>query len=488
MCTLGGFFSIEPSEISLSTLSNIVSQISVRGRDAYGIIIRNENDEISREVSFFESSLKLDETAQSVSIVARAVPAAERVERMELDERDVQPFFNDQFIVSHNGLIANDKKLRDLYAIQTESSIDTSILPSLFSKVGIVKGIMQLQASFALAIVDRVNNIFYLATNFMPLYYKVDNKVVYYHSLPQEDTTKIPLNYNGWKQVPYYSILKFSNQGIEKIDLPNLLNNQKVLVICSGGLDSVTTARLYQVLGYDVSILFFKYGQQAEKAEDWATTKFSEEFDLRKYTVNVKDIFKQCSTPSLLLGNSDIELDRHLDMESTLSYVGARNFIMSSIAFSLAEKLGIGKIALGLNIDDGVYPDNNITFAKDLERLSNTVLDWNKRLEVRAPFVNMTKKEIIDVAIAIGSPFDKQISCYYPIYDESTDSYYNCGACGCDKLREYSFKAAEYKDPVKYDNNISFEGYKELPEYYYENRKRKLMEKEEIPYFKYLYL
>jgi 7-cyano-7-deazaguanine synthase len=142
-----------------------------------------------------------------------------------------------------------------------------------------------------------------------------------------------------------------------------------------------------------------------------------------------------------------------------------------------------------LNLDDSTYPDNNITWLKDLESLSHSALDWNHYMKIRAPFVNMTKKEIIDVGVYIGSPFDYQISCYYPVWDEKSQSYINCGKCGCDKLREYSFKGANYKDPVRYANpEINFDEFRSLPNIWSQNRKEKLLDKDDIPYFRYLYL
>jgi len=482
VCTLGGFYKLDTSaNINVKNIEQILLTLDARGRDAFGIISFNDETLVKSIESEKPTRVNLQ---YNLLMAARAIPAAERIyDNLGEDAKNTQPFYNERFIVAHNGLIANDQDLRTKFKIQTEGDVDTSILPELFSQVGVVAGVSLLQGSFALTVVDRKSKDLYLITNFMPLSYKLEGNVVYWASLPpKEDLT--------WLRVPSYSILKFTSAGlVNVIKLPNLLNTNKVLVVCSGGLDSVTTAVLYKKLGFDTSILFFDYGQRALDAEDWSTSKLAEEFELTKYKINTRDLFAQYTTSSLLLGNKDSDVNRQFDMESTLSYVGARNTIFATLAMGLAEKYSIGRIAFGLNLDDSTYPDNNITWLKDLENLSHSALDWNHYMKIRAPFVNMTKKEIIDVGVYIGSPFDYQISCYYPVWDEKSQSYINCGKCGCDKLREYSFKGANYKDPVKYANpEINFDAFRSLPDIWSQNRKKKLLDKDDIPYFRYLYL
>ena len=206
----------------------------------------------------------------------------------------------------------------------------------------------------------------------------------------------------------------------------------------------MTTARLYQVLGYDVTLVHFRYAQHAESVESWAVRQVSERLNLPLIELPVRELFDQ-TVPSVLR-NAMQQFGRLWDMESTYSYVGARNLIFAAITMGVAEKIGAGRIALGLNLDDSVYPDNNITFLRALEETAYFSLDWNKWVLVRAPFVHLTKKEIIKVGMYVGTPFELHVSCYYPKLVDGRVVY--CGRCGCCGLREFSWRALRIVDPV----------------------------------------
>ena len=449
MCTIAGFLKTEKGPLPVHRIQRLLTGIDIRGRDAFGCVyLLNGNftkitTSTKEELILHIKALPLNDV-DGLWVTARAVPASERVSGKIDITRDTQPFYNDRFVVSHNGIIANDKKLSEVYQINRVSSVDTSIVPELLSRINnnvFVEDI--LQGSFAMCIYDRVSNKLQLTTNFMPL--KVDyaerENCIWWAS----DESLLPEG----KQLAYYTTLSFNvkKKKIEYRRHHNNLDEKKVLVVCSGGLDSTTTAALYKALGYDVSLLHICYGQKAERAEDIATANIAAYMGVDRYVLEASDILRQIGCASPLLGTLD-KGDRHWDMESTYSYVGARNLIFASMGLSLAEKLGIGIVSLGLNIDDSSYPDNNITFIDEMDRIAKVSLNWNNQVKVTAPFVHLTKKEIIEVGVEVDSPFHLQVSCYYPEIVE--ENIINCGACGCDKLREYSFKALGLIDPVRY--------------------------------------
>lgn len=448
MCTLGGYFIYKKnSKINTQLLKDILIHINLRGRDAFGIYNTYIKKKVFSSHNEMYSFVMLNFfNWDNLFLIARAIPATERKETFSL-ERDTQPFVYKNCISTHNGLISNDKFLRQKYQLKTESNVDSSILPVIFTKFGVVDSLSTLiDGSFAIASLKE--DSLYLATNFMPLYYYVEDGIVYWFSDPIVFTK----NNLFYQKVPYYYCLSFNknseSENIYFIGNRNDLDKKKVAVICSGGLDSVTTLFLYKYLGYDVSLIHFKYGQQAEEVEDFITTKISKEYNIPKFTFDVKDFFQKYTVPSVLLNNKKIDFNRLYDAESTYSYVGCRNAFFTLMTMSFCEKMKIGNIALGLNLDDSVYPDNNITYLREFTELSKVSMDVNHFVNIEAPFVHLTKKEIIEIALSINAPLHLNVSCYYPKLVNG--EVVACGKCGCDMLRVESFKSLGIKDPIKY--------------------------------------
>ena len=474
MCTIAGFLKTEKGPLPAHRIQRLLEGIDIRGRDAFGCVYLLDGNFIrlttntKEELLLHVKALPLN-AVDGLWVTARAIPASERVAgRIEI-LRDTQPFCNNRFVVSHNGIIANDKELSERYQINRVSPVDTSIIPELLSQIGSDVCIEDiLQGSFAMCVYDKVLNRLHLTTNFMPLKvdYVEEESCIWWAS----DES---LLFRG-KQLDYYTTLSCSGKKkrMEYRKHHNNLDEKKVLVVCSGGLDSTTTAALYKAIGYDVSLLHIRYGQEAEKAEEIATANIATYMHVDRYVLEAAVLLKQIGCASPLLGDVD-RGERHWDMESTYSYVGARNLIFASMGLSLAEKLGIGVVSLGLNIDDSSYPDNNVTFVDELDKVAKVSLNWNNQIRVTAPFVHLTKKEIIEVGVEVDSPFHLQVSCYYP--EIVGKDIVNCGACGCDKLREYSFKALGLIDPVKYKQEPSWDSCVNT-----------INQKGGIPYFSYL--
>jgi len=355
----------------------------------------------------------------------RAAPEPEMTGRADgVSLKDLQPFNKRHWLVSHNGTIANDRELRTgLPEVdwQSESSVDSIVLPYLFADRGVYFATKKLlEGSFAIAAYYRIGSQFYLAKNFQPLYYGVYEDVLYYSSLPTELT---PLEF------PPYKLLRLDS-GMKETwdDIYREVQDKSVLVACSSGLDSTTTLRLYQVLGYRVGALFFNYGQQAQAVERHCSQKICVTLGIPWYEITLP--MEQFSSP--LLEEEKPELDPLKDAESTFSYVPQRNLIMTAFALAMAEQMGYGSVALGMNLSDGgSYPDNGVPFLKKLGEVTPYSSNWQTRLEVVSPFVNLMKSEMLEVGIKIGVPFELVCSCYYPqISDDGYPVY--CDNCGSD--------------------------------------------------------
>jgi len=134
------------------------------------------------------------------------------------------------------------------------------------------------------------------------------------------------------------------------------------------------------------------------------------------------------------------------DAETTYSYVPQRNLIFTAYAFALAEQLGLGRVALGMNLSDGgAYPDNGVPFLYKMDEIVPYSSNWNTRLMLTAPLVNLMKQELIEVGLKIGVPFEYVCSCYYPELKEGRP--YHCAKCGSDVHYEYAWRVLGYRPP-----------------------------------------
>lgn len=412
----------------------------LRGRDGIGFF---NNDKTIKNQTYNNKSKK---TFISNS---RAVPTTEFEQGAGQDINNQQPFENKQFVVVHNGILSNDKELIEKYNLNPVSTVDTAILPELFYKLGVINGLKELKGSFAILCYDKKNDKLYAAKNFMPLQiYKGNDKSIKIASIKEmfnkdEDTNEIP---------PYTCLEISRDNTIKEHSLYENKRNKKVLVICSGGTDSVTTAFIYKYYGYDVSLLHFKYGQAAEKAELYAVNKIAKILNAPLKVIDAKPIFGMFKNVSLLLKQKKAnKKDKILDAESTLSYVPNRNALFTMIAAGIAEMNHIDNIAFGGQQMDSVYPDNNPTFVDAINNLLPYSLNWQTNIKFSAPLIHCMKHEIYQIGKFIGVPYEWVISCYYPkIINKKLVA---CNQCGCCQFRKGAMNMIGYKDVQSHTND-----------------------------------
>ncbi|WP_157814171.1 7-cyano-7-deazaguanine synthase [Olleya sp. Bg11-27] len=101
------------------------------------------------------------------------------------------------------------------------------------------------------------------------------------------------------------------------------------------------------------------------------------------------------------------------------AYVSYRNLVFLSMAVSLAESHKINDIYVAFNKDDCVnFWDCTSAFLSQL----NTISEHSKT-EVHAPLINLTKKEVVQLAKKLDVDLNRTISCYQPSNDME------CGVC-----------------------------------------------------------
>lgn len=190
----------------------------------------------------------------------------------------------------------------------------------------------------------------------------------------------------------------------------------QALVLFSGGIDSTTA--LYWALDRfgGVSLLTFDYGQR-HRVEIQAASEFARGLGLSQKILSVD--LTQIGGSALT--DATIRLPEFTAPERIggglpPTYVPFRNGIFLALAAAWAEVLEARDIVVGFNvIDSPDYPDTRRPFLAAMERAVNagTRAAFDKRrFSLHAPFVDMTKAQIITAGLELGADYSLSISCY----------------------------------------------------------------------------
>jgi 7-cyano-7-deazaguanine synthase len=125
---------------------------------------------------------------------------------------------------------------------------------------------------------------------------------------------------------------------------------------------------------------------------------------------------------------------------------------MLSIAAGYAESIGADTILYGAAMADDTSGYWDCT-GQYLE-LYNSVLALNRKntIQVQAPLIKMSKKEIIQYGINLGADFSRTLTCY-------NGGEVACGICPSCSARLRGFVEATYIDPVPYAVDIDWNKY-----------------------------
>jgi len=223
----------------------------------------------------------------------------------------------------------------------------------------------------------------------------------------------------------------------------------RALVLFSGGLDSSTClAMAVKKYGNEnVTALSVSYGQKHRK-EIEAAVKIAAYYKVELITLDLGKIF-QYSTCSLLEGSDEeIPMESYAeqlektDGEPVSTYVPFRNGLFLSSAASIALSKDCSVIYYGAHSDDAAgnaYPDCSSDFNDAINRA--IYLGSGNHLKVEAPFVNLTKADVVKKGIELGVPYELTWSCYV-----GGDT--PCGRCGTCIDRQKAFEANGISDPA----------------------------------------
>ena len=218
------------------------------------------------------------------------------------------------------------------------------------------------------------------------------------------------------------------------------------IALVSGGMDSLVMAAFCR-RETELALLHVNYGQRTEARELACFNAIAEFLEVPPSRRLVADIgyLKAIGGSALTDGSIDVpgaDLGRK---EVPVTYVPFRNAHLVAIAVSWAEVLGAKSVYIGaVAADSSGYPDCRPEF---YEAMNETIRRGTKEgsgIVVKAPFIQLKKKDIVRMGISMGVPFEHSWSCY-------REEERACGLCDSCALRLRAFAEAEAVDPLPYD-------------------------------------
>lgn len=132
-----------------------------------------------------------------------------------------------------------------------------------------------------------------------------------------------------------------------------------------------------------------------------------------------------------------------------VTYVPARNTILLSLALAWAEVLQALHIFIGANaVDYSGYPDCRPEYLKAFEAMANLATKAaveGRRIEVRAPLIDLPKKDIVRLALELGVDLAETVTCYQPDAEGRA-----CGVCDACRIRKAGFADSGISDATRY--------------------------------------
>ncbi|MGN0301977.1 MAG: 7-cyano-7-deazaguanine synthase QueC [Anaerotardibacter sp.] len=229
-------------------------------------------------------------------------------------------------------------------------------------------------------------------------------------------------------------------------------DEKKALVLCSGGVDSTTLlAMACEKYGSkNVVALSISYGQKHNKEIESAKA-VARYYCVEQRFLDLSLIFADSNCSLLSHSTQDIPQESYAQqLEETdgapvSTYVPFRNGLFLSSAASIALSLDCEVIYYGAHHDDwagNAYPDCSQEFVNAMDKAIQEGTGGTLRLE--APFVNLSKADIVAKGLELNVPYHLTWSCY-----EGGEK--PCGTCGTCIDRMAAFEANGTIDPLLKD-------------------------------------
>ena len=219
----------------------------------------------------------------------------------------------------------------------------------------------------------------------------------------------------------------------------------KVVVLLSGGMDSVCA--LYHVRAEHevVLALSFDYGSKHNAREIPFARWHAGEIGVEHQVIDL-GFFNEHFSSDLLQSGGDIPEGHYEEASMKSTVVPFRNGIMLAVAAGVAESRGVkGLVIAAHSGDHAIYPDCREDFMSPMAQAIDAGTYANVRL--LRPFIDMRKEDIVNRGNVLSVDFSQTWSCY-------KGGEIHCGVCGTCVERREAFHLADFKDPTEYSARV----------------------------------
>ncbi len=216
----------------------------------------------------------------------------------------------------------------------------------------------------------------------------------------------------------------------------------KTLVVCSGGLDSVSLAHKVAAERVLAGLVTFDYGQR-HRREIACAAACAVRLGVPHDVIDIAGVGRSLGGSAL---TDDIAVpDGHYAEETMkVTVVPNRNAIMLTVAFGIAAARRIEAVATAVHGGDHfIYPDCRPGFIEAFARMQDAALDGDPAVALYTPFLHGPKSDIVAEGARHGTPFADTWSCY-------KGGARHCGRCGTCVERREAFHIAGVTDPTDY--------------------------------------
>lgn len=214
-----------------------------------------------------------------------------------------------------------------------------------------------------------------------------------------------------------------------------------VVVLCSGGMDSVTALYQARTEHHVAAVVSFDYGAKHNHRELPFAAEHAALVGARHETITL-DFVNRLFASDLLKSGGEIPEGHYEADNMKQTVVPFRNAIMLSIACGFAESVGAGGLVIAAHGGDhAIYPDCREDFMRafgDAMRLGTYA-----GIQLLRPFIAHTKAQIAAEGARLGVDFARTWSCY-------KGGAVHCGKCGTCVERREAFAEAGLVDPTRY--------------------------------------
>lgn len=216
-----------------------------------------------------------------------------------------------------------------------------------------------------------------------------------------------------------------------------------VICLLSGGMDSTTLLAWLVENDKSVECISVNYGQRHAR-ELLAADLVAEHYGARLDVIDLGVLREHLGGSALTSDTVPVPDGHYAEDSMRATVVPNRNAIMLSVAAGVAVARRASLVMTAVHAGDHfIYPDCRPDFITSMSVTTKLATKGFGDVQIRAPFVLMSKADICRTGNELGAPLHLSWSCY-------RGDAIHCGSCGTCVERREAFTLAGVPDPTSY--------------------------------------